>query len=318
MLKIFFITILMAFGFTIQAQETTPEPTADTQDFESINLGISEINAYFQTDILETQLGMPIPIQLIVEMPAGYSILDETDTILTDPFQIIESEEAEIRIQGNRQILEQELTVALWELDTLTTDEIFLTYQTPAGEQFQTPVTSITISISPTRVESDIALRPLKPLIDLPFTPPYMFAIPVILVIIVILIIRNIQFNRRVQQALATPDSPIQKAVIELKHLLDTNATTEEIYPYIADAIRNYLTQQFHIRAIDMTTAELTNALEANPIFSDSLRSSLSDLLEQADLVKFANHRPITPPENIVDYAIRWIEQAERARIAHE
>lgn len=317
-LKTIFILIHIILSISVYAQEVTPPPTAEPEDFADINLGFSEINAYFKTDVYETRLGEPIPIKLIVEMPSGYSIPEWHEDILSEPFQIIDSGDVESRTQGNLQIQEQELTVTIWKLDQLTTDEIFLSYQTPTGEQFRTPITSITVNVTSTRAENDVTLRPLKPLIDLPYTPPYLYAIPVVLLIIFIFVIRNIQFNRRVQQALATPNSPIQRSVIELKHILDTNAPIEEIYPLIADEIRNYLTNQFHIRAIDMTTLELMAALQANPIFSDSLRTSLSDLLEQADLVKFASHRPVVAPASIVDYAIHWLEQAERARIIYE
>ena len=312
-LMLIVLNIIVAYG-----QEVTPEATVDPDTFADINLGFSEINAYFKSEVTETRLGEPISVKLIVEMPSGYSIRNWNDNILGEPFQIIDSGEVESRQQGNLQVQEQELTVAVWKLDLITTEEAFLTYQTPEGNVFRTPITSITVNVTATRAENDITLRPLKPLIDLPYTPPYLYGIPVILLIIFILIIRNIQFNRRVQKALAAPNSPVQHAIIELKHILDTHASIEEIYPLIADGVRKYLTEQFHIRAIDMTTFELINALQANPIFSDSLRSSLKDLLEQADLVKFASHRPVVEPESVVDYAIHWIEQAERARIAYE
>jgi hypothetical protein len=317
-LKLVLILIYIVFSTHTFAQELTPEVTVDPDTFADINLGFSEINAYFKTDVTETRLGEPIPVKFIVEMPSGYSIPQWTENILKEPFQVIDSGVVESRQQGNLQVQEQDLTVAAWKLDLLTTEELFLTYQTPDGELLRTPITSITVNVTATRIENDITLRPLKPLIDLPYTPPYLYAIPIILIIIFILIIRNIQFNRRVQQALSAPNSPVQHAIIELKHILDTNAPIEEIYPLIADGVRNYLTEQFHIRAVDMTTFELINALEANPIFSDSLRTSLGDLLEQADLVKFASHRPATEPESVVEYAIHWIEQAERARIAYE
>jgi hypothetical protein len=317
-LKTIVILIHIILNISVYAQEVTPEVTAKPEDFADINLGFSEINAYFKTDVYETRLGEPIPVKLIVEMPSGYSIPDWHEDILGEPFQVIDSGEVESRQQGNLQVQEQELTVTVWKLDLLTTDELFLNYQTPTGELFRTPITSITVNVTSSRAENDVTLRPLKPLIDLPYTPPYLYAIPVVLLIIFVFVIRNIQFNRRVQQALATPNSPIQRTVIELKHILDTNAPIEEIYPLIADAIRSYLTNQFHIRAIDMTTLELMTALQANSVFSDSLRNSLSGLLEQADLVKFASHRPAIEPASVVEYAIHWLEQAERARIAYE
>lgn len=315
-IALFLINFLLAT--VVVAQEVTPEVTTNPNSVTGINLSVSEINAYFETDVLETTLGMPIPIKLVVEMPAGYSLVDEFENMFRAPFEVVDSEELISRQQGNLQIHEQNLTVVAWKLNTLTTEEIFVTYQTPAGEQFRSPITSITINVTSTRTESDITLRPLQPLIDLPYIPTYVYMIPVVVIILGFFVMRQFQFNRRVQQALSTPDSPVQRTVIELKHILDTNATVEEIYPITADAIRKYLTEQYHIRAVDMTTIELIDALKANPVFSEALRSSLKDLLEQADLVKFANHHPAIQPKSVIDYAIRWIEQAERARITHE
>ncbi len=317
-LNLALILLNLILATTIIAQEATPEVTVEPESISDINVSVSEITAYFETDILETTLGMPIPVKLVVEMPVGYSLVGEFEDIFEDPFEIVDSEDLETREQGNLQIFEQDLTVVAWELNTLTTEEVFVRYQTPAGQQFRSPITSITVNVTSTRTESDIALRPLNPLVDLPFIPVYVYLIPVVLIVIGIFIFRNIQFNRRVQRALARPDSPVQRAVVDLKYMLDSNATVEEIYPPTADTVRQYLTEQFHIRAIDMTTLELMQALEANPIFSDTLRSSLRDFLEQADLVKFASHHPAVSPESVIEYAIRWIEQAERARIIHE
>ena len=266
-LNITLIIVIFLLTIAVFGQELTPEPTAPPEAINDINVNVSEVNAYFETDILETVLGMPIRVKLVVEMPAGYSLVDDFEDIFTDPFEIVDSEELITREQGNLQVFEQDLNIVAWELDLITTDELFVRYQTPAGTQFRSPITSITINVTATRTESDVTLRPLHPLIDIPYVPPYIYAIPVIIIIIAIVVIRNIQFNRRVQQALSTPDSPVQRAVIELKHLLDTNATVEEIYPYTADTIRQYLTEQFHIRAVDMTTIELVRALATNPIF---------------------------------------------------
>lgn len=314
---LFYIILFMQIPF--HAQDTNPEVTAEPDNAVPIDLNVSVVNAYFETDVIETNVGLPIDMNLIVEMPGGYAVEEwDADTLLKDPFQIIEKGDIDLREQGNLQIQEQKLKVAIWNLDNLTTSEVFLTYTTPNGEKFRTPVTSVTINVTGTRAENDVALRPTKPLKDLPYIPPVIFAIPVTIFIILILLVRNIQFNRRFQRALAIPNSPVQQAVIGLKHLIDAGVSSEEIYPIVADEVRNYLMNQFQIRALDMTTAELMTALKSNPIFSESLRTSLFSLLEQADLVKFASHHPVEDPETIVKYAIHWIEQAEKARISHE
>lgn len=309
------LCLILAISFTLLAQEVTPEPTNDTTP---IDTGISPLNVYFNTDKLEVLLGEPFEIQLIAELPEGYSISAWNENPLDEPFEIVDAGELEIIQQGTLQIQRQILKVVLWEIGNQTTPEVFLTYTSPAGTAQRTPITSITVSGKSTLVEGDLSLRPLKPLIDLPYIPPIIFLIPIIAFLVIIWIIRNFRFSKRLQQAFANPNSPLQKAIIELKHLMDTNLDAETAYPLIADEMRTYLGSQFDIRATDMTTLELMKTLRGNRTFSDTLCYSLEQFLTQADLVKFANHKPAISTQKIVDFAIHWIESAEKTRIAHE
>ncbi len=318
MLKYLGLLLSFILILPILAQESTPEVDSITDNNAPINLGVSDVNAYLETDVIETTLGNPIPVTLKVEMPVGYSLPEWQPDTWFEVFQVIDTGEIVTRQQGNLEIQEQELSIVAWELDVITTGEVFLTYQNPSGQQLRTPITSITINVTATRPENDVTLRPLTPFIDLYYIPIYVFFIPIAIFIIAIIIIRNIRLNQRVQHALATPNSPVQKAIIELKHLIDANAPIEDVYLSASTEIRIYLTAQFNIRAIDMTTSELLTSLKSNEIFSMTLCNNLHQLLQEADLVKFANHRPLVSPEQVVNYAIHWIEQAERARISHD
>lgn len=297
------------------AQELTPTATVDNI---VIDTGLSPVNVYFKTDTLETHLGEPFEVDLIAELPQGFTIPVWNEAPLDEPFEIIDSTEVETTTQGNLTIEKQALTVVVWEFGNQTTPEVFMTYISPAGISQRTPITSISIAVQATLADGDLNLRPLKPLIDLPYLPPIVFLIPIILILIIVWVIRNIAYSRRIRRAFAIPDSPMQRAIIDLKHLLDANIEAQTAYPLIADEIRTYLTQEFDIRATDLTTKELMKILGSAHIFADSLAYGLEHLLTQADLVKFANHVPLNSTSEIVEFAIHWIEEAEKTRIAHE
>lgn len=61
-----------------------------------------------------------------------------------------------------------------------------------------------------------------------------------------------------------------------------------------------------------MTTAEVMRSLRDTDM-PDDLRASLSRVLEQADLVKFAQFQPDDESgSRLIRYAITWLRQAER------
>lgn len=82
-------------------------------------------------------------------------------------------------------------------------------------------------------------------------------------------------------------------------------------YMRMTEALRNYIAETYKISALEMTSAEITDALMSLP---DTERESLRDILETADLVKFARYEASLPEadRNLLQ-AVRFVEATSPA-----
>ncbi len=94
---------------------------------------------------------------------------------------------------------------------------------------------------------------------------------------------------------------PYERALMELQeldksHLLE-NRQTKEYYSKLTEAVRRYLEDEVHLRAMESTTSELIHDLELRMErgelkLSREIINELKIILQRADLAKFANSHP--------------------------
>jgi hypothetical protein len=151
------------------------------------------------------------------------------------------------------------------------------------------------------------ALKPLAPLAEFPrpLWPWLLLALAVI--VLVITLLYYLRERREQQETPAAPPPPppvppYDEAVRRLQHLetsLDPHEV-EEVKPFfveLADVLRTYLEARVHVRALESTTREVTERLEARSArdgVPDEVPSRIYSVLALADLVKFADLKP--PP----------------------
>ena len=94
---------------------------------------------------------------------------------------------------------------------------------------------------------------------------------------------------------------PYERALYELEqldksHLLE-NRQTKEYYSKLTEAVRRYIEDEVHLRAMESTTSELIHFLELKKEtgelkLSNQTITDLQVILQRADLAKFANSKP--------------------------
>ncbi len=94
---------------------------------------------------------------------------------------------------------------------------------------------------------------------------------------------------------------PYERALMELQELdksnLLENRQTKEYYSKLTEAVRRYLEDEVHLRAMENTTSELIHDLELRMErgelkLSREIIDELKIILQRADLAKFANSKP--------------------------
>lgn len=89
---------------------------------------------------------------------------------------------------------------------------------------------------------------------------------------------------------------PADEALQALSALFDSDLLrkgyVKEYYLRLSEILRTYFEKRFSIQAVESTTYEILVALKSRPEFSTQLRETINEVLNAADLAKFAKWRP--------------------------
>lgn len=113
------------------------------------------------------------------------------------------------------------------------------------------------------------------------------------------------------------PLPPYEQAIIDLNKLnsekLCENGQEKEFYTRLTDILRIYLQGRFGINAMEMTSTQIRQTIDANKETHFS-RQYINQVLEIADFVKFAKVRPL-PDDNVKAFrsALQFVEDTKPA-----
>lgn len=90
-------------------------------------------------------------------------------------------------------------------------------------------------------------------------------------------------------------------------------------YSGVTDTLREYMAARFGVGAMEMTTAEIFQALKGNQDIPEDLYTEMKDLFERADFVKFAKYTaPDDDNRRVLPEAVRFVSTTYQAEIAHQ
>ncbi len=67
----------------------------------------------------------------------------------------------------------------------------------------------------------------------------------------------------------------------------------KEYHTELTDILRNYLEETYHIQSTEMTSDQTLDAFEGSPAYSEESYNKLRQILQTADMVKFAKSQPL-------------------------
>ena len=90
-------------------------------------------------------------------------------------------------------------------------------------------------------------------------------------------------------------------------------------YSGVTDALREYMAARFGVGAMEMTTAEIFQALKGNQDIPEDLYAEMKDLFERAVFVKFAKYTaPDEDNKRVLPEAVRFVSTTYQAEIADQ
>ncbi|MCS6835074.1 MAG: hypothetical protein NZ750_03535 [Anaerolineae bacterium] len=268
--------------------------------------------ARLEASTTRAQLGEVLEITLIVRLPEGASLVewpelpeDETLDVLSD-----ELDEATEEAASTASELRRTWRVALWRVGTYLSPSMTISYRL-GGAILSEPVQSVSVEVPSLLADADdLSPRPSIPPLDLVVESAWMtlllVAIPTPLLALLIL-----RFFRR--DGPPTTNQAEQLAIRDLEDLASQNLPPGLAYPLVAAILRDFLQNSLQISTREMTSREVIDAVREDGMLPDSLRADLAELLEQADLVKFARAEPDSANiARFIRFARRWLRQASQ------
>ena len=317
LVRLWSFTCLAVFaGQLLLAQEpseATPEATPETVDLLK-----DLIDAAFTTNQSNPLTGEPVDLTLTVEVPPDAQLADWPDfPEAWSPFEVSHLGEIDIKnhVDG-RVIYRQTLTAYLWIPGKHETPETLIGYQlADIDDVYYVPVRPLSLTV-PSSLESrdlnQLAPKPNRPPVTFFYLPAWSIVVLVIIMVVGIwLWLRWLEKRRLVLATRGTgiPAAPHEIALTELARLRTADLSGEGVYIGVSATLKTYIQQRFDVPALDMTTAELMGVLHSLPETQlDAYLDGLNRILQQTDLVKFANLCPNrrTIPR-LIDLAHRWV-----------
>ena len=215
------------------------------------------------------------------------------------------------RIQINRDLIIQSFDSGMWIIKPIP-------YVVNGDTAF---CNQLTLKVLPVDVSQMKDINDIKPVEEVPFNlfdwlPDYWWA----WLLALLLIGAGIWAYRKYYKKGINPLKPSKKrlppyeeAMINLRNLkaaqLWQQGQEKEYFTGLTDILRVYIDRRFHINAVEMTSSQIIATLKKNEE-TKAVNEQLEMILEIADIVKFANARPLAD-DNEVAYqrAVNFVEE---------
>lgn len=272
-------------------------------------------SAFFDASNAVPRLGEPVTLTLyVLTAPEGEALQASVLSLLDNRIEIIEVGDFVMAAESSSGILwQQDYQIRLWLTGQWITPEIRVSVRS-GDREIRIPIQSFTFTV-PSELASvaDPSLRPSAPPVELDFIPAWLRTAAIVLGIGLAGITPLILHTAVRRMRTITSSTPAQLAIAELEDLRTQELSALELYTLVAARMRAYISARFEISAQEATTSEVLQTLETQNRLSLELRRGLRQILDNADLVKFARYQPGTEESaKLLRYAIRWIQEAEQ------
>jgi hypothetical protein len=261
-------------------------------------------------------VGDPIPLRLRVTHPDGIQVALPELPEQWGAFEVREQRLLEPVQDGSSLVTVRELSAVAWAPGEYETPPTTIQYQDSSGQAGEIAVQAISITVASVLAEGEQDKRDLKPQAELARPPiwPWLLGGVLAAALLAYLAWRGWRWWQRKRRAGAgqesqavdsRPPEEIAYETLDRIAALDLPAQAEfkQHYTLVSDCLRLYLEGIYPISALDRTTTELVTALRQTRIDSQAI-TALRQLLDEADLVKFAKLCPPLPQARAaVDHA---------------
>jgi hypothetical protein len=259
-------------------------------------------------------VGQPFDLEVVIVLPAGSELIDPALPVVWGEFWLKPMAPLENTVQADgSRLYRQRFSATLWTTGQLATPDLTLQYQVAGQGSLQTlPLPAIAMQVNSILDPNDLNLRPMRPPLAMPYVSPLMVAGGFVMMVGGAYLLWQQVIKRHMNAAGRVPATPARLALDDLNRAARIEDPVR-LHIRVAEVLRRFAGAHAGIPVIDLTTQELLDRLPPASV-PEPRRAELQQLLDYADLVKFAQ---VTPSSNqrMIGAARRWV--SEVARIDH-
>jgi len=280
------------------------------------NFAFAQVTVSAELDSTQMLIGDQMKLHLLVNHAAGVTVEKPDFSVLEkSKLELLNVTEWDTLKKGVETVLQKDVTFTAWDSGYVWIPKIPVPYQ----QNGQTAVTSTEeVPISVLTPALDTTLAPIKPIIKEPVKfedfIPYLAG----LIFLVVLSLGIYYFFIRKKRQLAPPPPEIKLPAHEIaldklealdKAKLWQQGKIKQYQSELTFILREYLENRFGIQALESTTDEILAQIK-NVEAEAVLKTQLKELLQLADLVKFAKAKPAV---EVHDRMMKYVEEFVRS-----
>ena len=263
--------------------------------------------------------GKPAELIIETEAPAASSVIMPQTLNLGSKIELLEPGQTDTIYRDDAIIqLRQVHRITAWEEGYFAIPPLEFRY-VDQGDTLIVESGALLLSVGEVEVDMQNTYRDIKPLFSFPLTwreiVPWLLAV-VALVAVSYYLYKRFKNRARPDTPPATPEKtevpPHIAAISGLESLrrkkLWEKGLVKQYHSELTNIIRKYLEQRFGLNAVEMTTSEIMHAFtlqNRKPVEGSTLR----DIMETADLVKFAKYQPAGEKnDRVLEAALEFIK----------
>lgn len=239
-------------------------------------------------------------------------------------FRLVEALKADTLYSGTKTSILKKYIITCFE-DSIQTFPALTFYDGVSTTYSTNP---IKIQVNSINIDSAKDVKPIKGIIQVPLTKKeifsYLFISFILLGLVILFYLIYVKWIRK--EALFDKEKPQDPPhIVALKSLKEIETaqlwqkgSIKEYYDRVSDTIRLYLEKRFGIKALEQTTSQIISSINQLEL-PESLYSNIVEILNLADLAKFAKEQPEkSSNEAILKHSYSFIQNTQMSYDANK
>lgn len=287
--------------------------------FGCIRLNAQEVSVYTKADTNNVMIGDQIKIQLVANLPRNYNLILPQIPDSIGKFELVRKGKIDTFLTEKNMTIKMNLIVTSFDSGLVVFPSFTFMYYKPGfRDSYPASTNELSINFTVPNVDTSKEIKGIKDPLDVAWSwKDFIWYIIIAIALALVVFFgykywKNRPKNTKVENILEPKISYSMIALEGLRKLDEEKiwqkGKFKQYYTELSDILRVYIEKRFNIQAQEQTTDEILQSLHLK-LNDKTQMTNLKNILELADLAKFAKYEPILNENtNALDNALIFVK----------